>query len=105
MKSLKDKINDPKFITSIKAIAKKEFEEQDENDDGWIDANELYHSLLKTYHETKKNYPDLPLCSPKKDEAKMLLDNFDKNKDGRLSLDEYTEMCISQIKSSVVADL
>ena len=31
MKSLKNKINDPKFITSIKAIAKKEFEEITKN--------------------------------------------------------------------------
>ena len=102
MKSLRSKVNDPEFIARIKAIAKKDFEDHDENGDGWIDARELYHHMVSMHIKRKKEHPDISMSPPNRDKAKIQLNNFDKDKDGRLSIDEYTDMCILQIKSSIL---
>ncbi len=90
-KKLKDILADPKDVEVIKQNAVKQFKEADKDGSGFLDFKEFEESC-KTYNK-RYSFPE-----PSPQQVKEAMIQFDKNKDGKLSLEEYQNMILEVLR-------
>ena len=89
-------LNDPARVQKIKENAQKQFTQADRDGSGYLDNKEFATSCRK--YNQDHQFPE-----PSDDQVQQALVKYDKNKDGKLSLEEYQNMIIEVLR--VLADM
>jgi calmodulin len=88
---LKDILKDPKALKKVKENAVQQFKEADKDGNNTLDIHEFEASCRK--YNALYDFPE-----PTSDQVKVALETYDKNRDGKLSLEEYQTMIIEVLK-------
>ena len=88
---LKDMLKDPASIKKIRENATVQFREADKDGNNTLDIHEFELSCKK--YNAMYDFPE-----PTQEQVRAALNTYDKNKDGKLSLEEYQEMIIEVLK-------
>ena len=84
-------LKDPNAVKKIKENALQQFREADKDGNNSLDIHEFEASCRK--YNQQYDFPE-----PTADQVKTALETYDKNRDGKLSLDEYQNMIIEVLR-------
>lgn len=88
---LKDMLKDPAALKKIKENATQQFREADKDGNNTLDMHEFEASCRK--YNALYDFPE-----PTAEQVRTALETYDKNRDGKLSLEEYQNMIIEVLR-------